>query len=224
MLLAGVNDCLNIQRQLIHDLVRIRVRPYYLYQCDLVSGAGHFRTPVGKGVEIIEGLRGHTSGYAIPTFVVDAPGGGGKIPLMPNYLISQSDHSVVLRNYEGYLTAYEEPSDYRPHDPTNCAACQSKGEASRLHGVAGLLSGDAEAIKPEGFDELHARSSQPDAGDVQPQTEPETAPAQLLAIRTSAPRSLRATASRSTNGRSKPKRSVRARSSSRPSSVEGDSG
>jgi lysine 2,3-aminomutase len=84
VLLAGVNDCVHVQRQLVHDLVRIRVRPYYLYQCDLVEGAGHFRTPVAKGIEIIEGLRGHTSGYAVPTYVVDAPGGGGKIPVMPN--------------------------------------------------------------------------------------------------------------------------------------------
>ena len=86
VLLAGVNDCVHIQRELVQRLVEIRVRPYYLYQCDLVEGAGHFRTPVGKGLEIIEGLRGHTSGYAVPQFIVDAPGGGGKIPVMPNYL------------------------------------------------------------------------------------------------------------------------------------------
>ena len=109
VLLAGVNDCVNIQRELVHRLVEMRVRPYYLYQCDLVEGSGHFRTPVGKGLEIMEGLRGHTSGYAIPTYVIDAPGGGGKIPVMPNYLISYSDHKVVLRNYEGYITTYEEP-------------------------------------------------------------------------------------------------------------------
>ena len=81
--------------------MRIRVRPYYLYQCDLVHGAGHFRTPVAKGIEIMEGLRGHTSGYAVPQFIVDAPGGGGKIPVMPNYLLSMSDHKIILRNYEG---------------------------------------------------------------------------------------------------------------------------
>ncbi len=88
VLLAGVNDCVHIQRALVHRLVANRIRPYYLYQCDLVEGSGHFRTPVGKGLEIMEGLRGHTSGYAVPTFVIDAPGGGGKIPVMPNYLIS----------------------------------------------------------------------------------------------------------------------------------------
>ena len=157
VLLAGVNDCVHVQRQLVHDLVRIRVRPYYLYQCDLVEGAGHFRTPVGKGIEIIEGLRGHTSGYAVPTYVVDAPGGGGKIPVMPNYLISQSDHKVALRNYEGYITAYEEPLTYEPHDPKTCAYCQGKRAEEGQHGVFGLLDGEALAIKPEGFDELHNR-------------------------------------------------------------------
>ena len=116
VLLAGVNDCVNIQRELVHKLVEMRVRPYYLYQCDLVEGSGHFRTPVGKGLEIMEGLRGHTSGYAMPTYVIDAPGGGGKIPVMPNYLISYSDHKVVLRNYEGYITTYEEPLEYKQHD------------------------------------------------------------------------------------------------------------
>ena len=116
MLLAGVNDCVNIQRDLVQQLVEMRVRPYYLYQCDLVEGSGHFRTPVGKGLEIMEGLRGHTSGYAVPTFVIDAPGGGGKIPVMPNYLVSYSDHKVVLRNYEGYITTYEEPLQYQQHD------------------------------------------------------------------------------------------------------------
>ena len=116
VLLAGVNDCVHIQRALVHQLVANRIRPYYLYQCDLVEGSGHFRTPVGKGLEIMEGLRGHTSGYAVPTYVIDAPGGGGKIPVMPNYLISYSDHKVVLRNYEGYITTYEEPETYQKHD------------------------------------------------------------------------------------------------------------
>lgn len=160
VLLAGVNDCVHIQRQLVADLVRIRVRPYYLYQCDLVTGAGHFRTPVAKGIEIIEGLRGHTSGYAVPTYVVDAPGGGGKIPLMPNYQISQSDHKVALRNYEGFITTYEEPEDYRPHDPARCGYCQRKRAEVGQTGVSGLLDGEALAIKPQGFDALHARGGE----------------------------------------------------------------
>jgi lysine 2,3-aminomutase len=154
VLLAGVNDNVHIQRQLVQDLVRIRVRPYYLYQCDLVEGAGHFRTPVGKGVEIIEGLRGHTSGYAVPSFIVDAPGGGGKIPVQPNYLISMSDHKIVLRNYEGLITTYEEPTDYHPEQ---AAKPQFKRPEPGQTGITGLLDGDELLIKPEGFDELHDR-------------------------------------------------------------------
>ena len=157
VLLAGVNDCVHIQRDLVQKLVRIRVRPYYLYQCDLVEGAGHFRTPVAKGVEIIEGLRGHTSGYAVPTYVVDAPGGGGKIPVMPNYHISSSDHKIVLRNYEGYITTYEEPQDYTAHDPKTCAYCRNKRSEPGQSGVSGLLDGEALNIKPENFDLLHNR-------------------------------------------------------------------
>ena len=131
VLLAGVNDCPHIMRQLVQDLVRIRVRPYYLYQCDLVEGAGHFRTPVSKGIEIIEALRGHTSGYSVPTFVVDAPGGGGKIPVGPTYLISQSDHKVVLRNYEGYVTAYEEPVAYTRARPIHLHLLQEQEGRTR---------------------------------------------------------------------------------------------
>jgi lysine 2,3-aminomutase len=157
VLLAGINDCVHIQRKLVQDLVRIRVRPYYLYQCDLVEGAGHFRTPVAKGIEIIEGLRGHTSGYSVPTYVVDAPGGGGKIPVMPNYQISASDHKIVLRNYEGYITTYEEPIHYEPHDPKTCSFCQHKRIEPGQMGVHGLLDGDGMFIKPEGFDNLHNR-------------------------------------------------------------------
>jgi len=157
VLLAGVNDCVHVQRKLVHDLVRIRVRPYYLYQCDLVEGAGHFRTPVSKGIEIIEGLRGHTSGYAVPTFVIDAPGGGGKVPVMPNYVISQSDHKIVVRNFEGYITTYEEPVGYTPHNPETCAYCQSKRLEPGQEGITGLLDGQHLFVKPEGFDELHNR-------------------------------------------------------------------
>jgi lysine 2,3-aminomutase len=114
VILAGINDSVPIMKKLMHDLVKIRVRPYYIYQCDLSEGIGHFRAPVSKGLEIIEGLRGHTSGYAVPTFVCDAPGGGGKIALQPNYLISQSPEKVVLRNFEGVITSYPEPENYVP--------------------------------------------------------------------------------------------------------------
>ncbi len=155
VLLAGVNDNVHIQRELVQDLVRIRVRPYYLYQCDLVEGAGHFRTPVAKGIEIIEGLRGHTSGYAVPQFIVDAPGGGGKIPVMPNYLLSMSDHKIILRNYEGYITTYEEPTDYTPS-----MAAKYKGEKRMepgQEGLTGLLDGQNMFIKNEGYDQVHDR-------------------------------------------------------------------
>jgi lysine 2,3-aminomutase len=157
VLLAGVNDSVHIQRQLVHELVKMRVRPYYLYQCDLVKGAGHFRTTVSKGIEIMEGLRGHTSGYSIPTYVVDAPGGGGKIPVQPQYLISQGPGKVVLRNFEGFITTYAEPADY---DPTE-VNLQPDLPPHRLEpgqeGVLALLEGHRLAIEPEGFEQTHAR-------------------------------------------------------------------
>ncbi len=160
VLLAGVNDCVHIQRELVQRLVEFRVRPYYIYQCDLVEGAGHFRTPVGKGLEIIEGLRGHTSGYAVPQYIVDAPGGGGKIPVMPNYLISYSDHKVVLRNYEGYITTYEEPTEYKPHDSSSCRYCRNPRPEPGQEGVTGLLDGKRMWIEPAGFTQIHARGNQ----------------------------------------------------------------
>ena len=155
VLLAGVNDNVHVQRKLVQDLVRIRVRPYYLYQCDLVEGAGHFRTPVAKGIEIMEGLRGHTSGFAVPMYMIDAPGGGGKIPVMPQYLISMSDHKVVLRNFEGFITSYEEPVDYSPSD---AAKYQVKRPEPGQAGILGLLEGEQMVIKPEGFDEIRDRN------------------------------------------------------------------
>jgi lysine 2,3-aminomutase len=114
VLLAGVNDCPQIMKKLNQKLVQNRVRPYYLFQCDLSEGLTHFRTSIGKGIEIMESLQGHTSGFAVPTFVIDAPGGGGKIPVMPNYIISWSTHKTVLRNYEGVITTYQEPDNYKP--------------------------------------------------------------------------------------------------------------
>jgi lysine 2,3-aminomutase len=159
VLLAGINDCVHIQRDLVQKLVEIRVRPYYIYQADLVEGAGHFRTPVGKGLEIMEGLRGHTSGYAVPQYIVDAPGGGGKIPVMPNYLVSYSDHKVVLRNYEGYITTYEEPTSYTPHDRATCRWCQNPRPEPGQEGITGLLDGKRMWIEPAGFVETHARGN-----------------------------------------------------------------
>jgi lysine 2,3-aminomutase len=156
VLLAGVNDNIHIQRQLVHDLVRIRVRPYYMYQCDLVEGAGHFRTPVAKGIEIMEGLRGHTSGYAVHQYIIDAPGGGGKIPVSPNYLLSMSDHKVILRNFEGYITTYEEPTDYLPSHAAKYLG--EKRPEPGQSGLSGLLEGEHMFIKPENFDQVHDRS------------------------------------------------------------------
>ncbi len=110
VLLRGVNDSVEIQKTLVHKLLMCRVRPYYLYQCDLIHGSSHLRTPVAEGVEIIEGLRGHTSGYAVPQFVIDGPGGGGKIPINPNYIVETSSGRVTLRNFEGNIFEYPDPS------------------------------------------------------------------------------------------------------------------
>ena len=99
MLLKGINDNIETMKALCHHLLRMRVRPYYIYQCDPITGSSHFRTPVEKGLEIIRGLRGHTTGYAVPTYVIDAPGGGGKIPLMPNYVEGREGDNLLLRNY-----------------------------------------------------------------------------------------------------------------------------
>jgi lysine 2,3-aminomutase len=109
VLTAGVNDDVETMKRLMHGLLKIRVRPYYIYQCDPIPGSSHFRTPIEKGLEIIEGLRGHTTGYAVPQFVIDAPGGGGKIPILPNYLIGRDGDDVLLRNYEGKIFRYPDP-------------------------------------------------------------------------------------------------------------------
>lgn len=106
VLLAGINDSVEMMKALVHGLLRLRVKPYYLYQCDPILGSAHFRTPVEKGLEIISGLRGHTSGYAVPTYVIDAPGGGGKIPLLPEYVVGREGEELLLRNYEGKTFRY----------------------------------------------------------------------------------------------------------------------
>jgi len=154
VLLRGINDCIPVMKKLVHELVKMRVRPYYLYQCDLSRGLSHFRTTVAQGIDIIEGLRGHTSGFCVPTFVVDAPGGGGKIPVMPNYLISQGNNRVVLRNYEGVIATYREPDLYTPGCPN------ISDEDPNLIGVAGLLNGQKIALEPEGL-ERHTRKKKP---------------------------------------------------------------
>lgn len=143
VLMRGINDCTHVMKKLVHDLVKIRVRPYYIYICDLSLGISHFRTPVSKGIEIIENLRGHTSGYAVPTFVVDGPGGGGKIPVMPNYVVSQAPNRVTLRNYEGVICTYTEPDDYK--EECYCEDCQNK---KKKDGVASLLAGEKISLEP----------------------------------------------------------------------------
>ena len=160
VLLAGINDSIHLQRKLSHELVKMRVRPYYLYQCDLVKGAGHFRTTISKGIEIMEGLIGHTSGYAVPTYVVDAPGGGGKIPLQPNYFLSQSPGRVVLRNFEGFITTYAEPDAYDPHMVEVQPEANQRRPEPGQEGVLHLLEGQQMSIKPEGFDQIHEREAQ----------------------------------------------------------------
>ena len=146
VLLADVNDCPRVMKELVHKLVMNRVRPYYLYQCDLSEGLSHFRTPVGKGIEIMESLIGHTSGFSVPTYVVDAPGGGGKIPVMPNYIISWSTNKVILRNYEGVITSYQEPDKYEQtlcdRDCKNCnlELKLNEGEEMDAIGIEKLLA------------------------------------------------------------------------------------
>jgi lysine 2,3-aminomutase len=111
VLLQGVNDSVETMKQLVHKLLMMRVRPYYLYQCDPISGSSHFRTPVSKGLEIVAGLRGHTTGYAVPTYVIDAPGGGGKIPLQPDSIVGRDGDYLLLRNFEGKTFRYPDPEE-----------------------------------------------------------------------------------------------------------------
>ncbi len=173
VLLAGVNDCPRIMRALFHRLVENRVRPYYLYQCDLSEGLSHFRTPVGKGIEIMESLIGHTSGMAVPTYVIDAPGGGGKVPVMPNYLISWSTNKVVLRNYEGVITTYQEPDSYEPRFCNrDCGDCDLQlklmsAEEYRAVGIESLLADydDAIALTPSNLERLERRNGDDDETD-----------------------------------------------------------
>ena len=151
VLLRGVNDTPEVMAALCRGLVRIRVRPYYLFQCDLVRGVEHFRTPVSRGIEIMEHLRGRLSGLAIPSFVVDAPHGGGKIPLLPNYMVSMSPTHTVLRNFEGLLVSYPEPRSAA----TDQAPRAAKGVADS---VWDLASGQATNIVPDAL-KRHARRS-----------------------------------------------------------------
>jgi lysine 2,3-aminomutase len=152
VLLRHVNSSATIMRNLVHGLLKHRVRPYYIFQCDLSEGIEHFRTPISKGIEIMEMLRGHTSGMAVPTFVVDLPGGGGKVPVLPQYLISQNEETMVLRNFKGAISVYRGPDDFNCH-------CSTEDEISKLphavssDGLAKLFSGERLSIEPKDCEE-----------------------------------------------------------------------
>lgn len=146
VLLKNINDCPSVMKSLVQQLVVNRVRPYYIYQCDLSEGIEHFRTPVARGIEIIELLRGHTSGFAVPTFVIDAPGGGGKIPVNPQYVISQSPEKVILRNYEGVICTYTEPTD-KTHTCKHCGICD-KFKNDENKGLEKLLKNECTCLTP----------------------------------------------------------------------------
>ena len=152
VLLKGINDCPFIMKKLVHLLVKNRVRPYYLYQCDLSRGIEHFRTPVNKGVEIMEALIGHTSGFAVPTFVVDAPGGGGKIPVSPNYQLSTTNTKTVLRNYEGVICIYEEPENSNSTCSSACSICKDSSAMYEPIGLQKLIDPNTNMVSlvPEG--------------------------------------------------------------------------
>ncbi|WP_418790519.1 lysine 2,3-aminomutase [Phosphitispora sp. TUW77] len=148
VLLRGINDCPNVMKKLFQKLLTIRVRPYYLYQCDMAQGIEHFRTPVSRGIEIMETLRGHTTGLAVPTYVIDAPGGGGKIPVGPQYVVSQSTNKIILRNYEGVLCSYREPDD-KSAVCMDCGECKTVRNKSR-EGLAKLFNEKTISLVPKG--------------------------------------------------------------------------
>jgi len=157
VLLKGINDCPYIMKKLVHELVKMRVRPYYLYQCDLSEGIEHFRTSVSTGIEIIEMLRGHTSGFAVPTFVVDAPGGGGKIPVNPQYVVSQSPEKIILRNFEGVICSYSEPKD-KTHECKNCGLCKKYRNEDNV-GIEQLYEEENISLIPRSNIRLNRRKS-----------------------------------------------------------------
>jgi lysine 2,3-aminomutase len=150
VLLRGINSNPRIMKKLVHDLLKIRVKPYYIYQCDLAAGIEHFRTPVTAGFGIVEYLCGHTSGLALPTFVIDAPGGGGKIPIMPNYVLTVTNERAVVRNYRGLMSSYTNP---RERD-LSCSTAEEIGatltpEAKKNSGYLELLEGKRIILKPQ---------------------------------------------------------------------------
>ena len=152
VLLKGINDRPYIMKKLMHELLKIRVKPYYIYQCDLARGISHFRTPISVGINIMEKLRGFTSGYAVPTYVVDGPGGGGKIPVAPNYVISQAKNIFVLRNYEGKTCTYHEEPESAPLTFNKLYALTKKRK-SKKHKIAHFNQKTYEEQQLELFDD-----------------------------------------------------------------------
>jgi lysine 2,3-aminomutase len=163
VLLKGVNDCPYVMKELVQRLVHNRVRPYYLYQCDLSRGISHFRTSIGKGIEIIEHLRGHTSGFAVPQFIVDVPGGGGKTPVNPCYVLSRNERMVIFRNYEGVIAKYVEPEDTRFGGcPEECHICEQRKKRGLdpAVGLESIFRGEVDSLEPSHL-ARHERSKQP---------------------------------------------------------------
>jgi lysine 2,3-aminomutase len=159
VLLKGVNDHAEIIRKLNTDLLKAKVRPYYLFQCDMVRGLDHFRTRLSKGIQIMEALRGLTSGLAIPSYVVDVPGGGGKIPLMPNYILSMGEDRTILRNYEGIIVSYEEArNDGRTEARVDSALPPPRNDVYRL------LTGEVRALIPAGNERMARRKRRCESG------------------------------------------------------------
>jgi lysine 2,3-aminomutase len=163
VLLRGLNDCPIIMKELVQRLIHNRVRPYYIYQCDLSQGIGHFRTTIGKGIEIMEYLWGHTSGFAVPRYVKDVPGGVGKTPIAPSYIISRSDRMVIFRNYEGVIGRFIEPDDVGSDGCRDgcqiCEARRARGLDDPEIGLTKLFSGEVSALEPAHLDR-HERNEQ----------------------------------------------------------------
>jgi lysine 2,3-aminomutase len=163
VLMRGLNDCAYIIKELCQRLVENRVRPYYLYQCDLSQGIGHYRTSVSKGIEIIEHLRGHTSGFAVPQFMVDLPGGGGKTPVNPHYMISQNNHEVIFRNFEGVIVKYTEPEDTTSLGcPEKCTICEdrvARGLDTPKVGLEKLFSDEVPSLEPSNLERVRRKGN-----------------------------------------------------------------
>jgi lysine 2,3-aminomutase len=161
VLMRGLNDCAYIMKELCQRLIENRVRPYRLYQCDLSQGISHFRTSISKGIEIMEHLSGHTTGFAIPEFVVDLPGGGGKMPVHPRYMISQSDRMTIFRNYEGVIARYIEPEDTSslgcPDDCTICDDRKARGLDQPKVGLEKLFADEVVSLEPSDLERVRRK-------------------------------------------------------------------